>query len=297
MRQFMVYAPAKLNLYLDVLEKRRDGYHTIETLFEKIDLKDEILIKEKASGVEVRVEPLNSCSSGKQNIAYKAIQTLFEARNVKIGLDVVIKKKVPVSAGLGGGSSDAASVLRGLNEQLELGLSPERLFSIAVQIGKDVPFFMLDKAFAIGKGAGEILEPVNVDANFHHIVLKPNIALSTTEMYKRIDGSGVRARKSGIAKMISFLEQNDLASLEKGYYNSFEDVLGSDAREIKKAKDLLANAAAAPGFLSGSGPSVFCTFKSMGEARDALKRIPKERDIDIFLATTYKGGIYGDNRS
>lgn len=295
MRQFTVYAPAKLNLYLDVLEQRPDKYHNIETLFEKIDLKDEITIKEKAKGINLRVEPLNVCPSGKDNIAYKAIKALFKIANVKPGLDVTIKKNIPVSAGMGGGSSDAASILRSLNKVFELGISPEKLFSIAEEIGKDVPFFMLDASFAIGRGAGEILEPVDTTSSFSHLVLKPRVPLSTAEMYKRIDDRGARKRKNGIEKIIADLKKNDLESLNKDYYNIFEEVLGDEIRDIKRAKDLLAKIGAEPGFLSGSGPSVFCILKDRKTAVDAMKRIPQKLDIDVFLATTYKGGIYGDN--
>jgi len=297
MRQFTVYAPAKLNLYLDVLEKRPDNYHNIETLFEKIDLKDEIAIREKAKGIDLKIEPYNSCPSGEGNIVYKAIHALFKEADVRLGLDVTIKKNIPVSAGLGGGSSDAASILRALNERFELRLSPARLFSIAVETGKDVPFFMLDESFAIARGAGEILEPINVDVSFSHIVLKPKISLSTSEMYERLDKSGRAIRKDGIAKISSFLKRNDLVSLNRSYYNIFEQVLGDEAQDIKRTKDLLIKAGATHSFLSGSGPSVFCTFRDREEAIDILKRIPEERDIDIFLAMTYKGGIYGDNRS
>lgn len=297
MQEFIVYAPAKLNLYLDVLEKRPDNYHNIETLFEKIDLKDEIAIREKAKGIDLKIEPYNSCPWGEDNIVYKAIHALFKEANVRIGLDVTIKKNIPVSAGLGGGSSDAASILRALNERFELRLSPARLFSIAVETGKDVPFFMLDESFAIARGAGEILEPIDVDVSFSHIVLKPKISLSTSKMYERLDESGRMIRKNGIAKISETLKRNDLASLNRSYYNIFEQVLGDETHDIKRTKDLLIKAGATHGFLSGSGPSVFCTLRDREEAIDILKRIPEERDIDIFLATTYKGGIYGDNRS
>src|SRR3989338_2861054 len=104
MREIRIYAPAKLNLYLDVLGKRPDGFHNIETIFEKIDLKDEIIIKEKGKGLKVKAT-LHDCSQGKENIVYKAIQAIFKETGVKLNLDIEIKKRIPVSSGLGGGSS------------------------------------------------------------------------------------------------------------------------------------------------------------------------------------------------
>ncbi|MBC8474110.1 MAG: 4-(cytidine 5'-diphospho)-2-C-methyl-D-erythritol kinase, partial [Candidatus Omnitrophica bacterium] len=173
MREFTVYAPAKLNLYLDVIGKRPDGYHNIETLFEKIDLKDEIVIKEKNRGIDVKVEPSDLCPSGKDNIVYEAVQTLLKESGADLGLEIVIRKKIPVSAGLGGGSSNAASVMLAINKAFELGITQKRLFSMAGQIGKDVPFFMTDHSLALGTGTGDDLEKIDADIDLAHILIKP----------------------------------------------------------------------------------------------------------------------------
>jgi len=294
MREFTVIAPAKLNLYLDVLEKRPDGYHNIETLFEKIDLKDEIIVREAKRGIDVKAEP-RLCPEGKDNTVYKAVQALFEASNVNFGLDIVIKKGIPVAAGLGGGSSDAAAVLRSINDKFELGVSDEKLFSIAEDIGKDVPFFMLDAPFAIARGAGELLEPVKTGCVFSHIVIKPEISASTAEMYKRLDGSVGYGRKNSLGKLVSALKAEDIASLEASCYNAFEKVLGDHSSHIGEAKSLLSKASKRACFLSGSGPSVFCIAKDREEAMQIRQNLPTTGALDVFLATTYKGGIYGDN--
>ena len=297
MQEFRVYAPAKLNLYLDVLEKRPDGYHNIETLFEKIDLKDEIIITRKGPGIDVKVEP-SICPSGKDNIVYKALKALFKEAKADIGLEIIIKKKIPVSGGLGGGSSDAASVLRAINEKFGLGVSLKRLFSIAAEVGKDIPFFLLDAPFAVGMGAGETIEPIDTQCSFSHIVIKPDVSLSTSEMYKILDDQGYRSKESGIKETISAVEKEDIILLKKNYYNVFERMLlgcSQYSQYIEKAKTLLLKAGSGVSFLSGSGPSVFCTFKDTKEAMEIKKRIPKGQGVDIFLATTYKGGIYGNN--
>lgn len=290
MRQFTVYAPAKLNLYLDVLDKRPDGYHNIETLFEKIDLKDEIIVKEKAKGIDVRVENSGMCPSGKDNIVYKALQALFKEAGRDLGLEIVIRKNIPVSAGLGGGSSDAAAVLRSVNAMFGLGVSSERLFSIAAETGKDVPFFLLEQSFAIGKGTGEVLEPVDTDCSFSHLIVRPDIPISTKEMYKRLGDCAKRPKKGGLEKSVSAIKKKDLSLLEKAYYNIFEDILFDYSEYVDRARALLLDAGARPCFLSGSGPSVFCIFKDREGAMKTLNRIPKGEGAEVFFAETFKGG-------
>jgi 4-diphosphocytidyl-2-C-methyl-D-erythritol kinase len=289
MREFTVYAPAKLNLYLDVLDKRPDGYHNIETLFEKIDLKDEIIIREKKSiGIDIKIEPPEACPSGRHNIVYQAIEALSKEAEIDLNLEIIIKKKIPVSAGLGGGSSNAASVLRCINEHFGLGVDSEKLFTIASRIGKDVPFFMLDATFAKGMARGELLEPVDVDFSFSHIIIKPDISISTAEMYKRLDNYRHRTKKKGLGKVVSALKKRDLALLKESYYNIFEEVLGNYAKYIKKAKSLLEDVGVGPGFLSGSGPSVFCMLEEREEVEETAKRMQKIKGRDVFVATSCK---------
>ena len=294
MREIRVFAPCKLNLYLDVLKKRPDGFHDIETIFEKIDLKDEIILKEKGKGLKVRATP-SDCGQGKDNIVYKAAKALFKEAGVNLNLDIEIKKRIPVSAGLGGGSSDAASALRAINEIFKLGVSAKRLFSISSDIGKDVPFFMTDDPFASAKGTGEKIEKINISKDLFHILIKPPISLSTEMMYKRIDrhnftGTG-RSLKSAL-----FALKKGAKELEENYYNIFERVLAGNSVHINKVKVLLLKAGAQHSLLSGSGPTVFCTVGSKKEAEKIFKNIPRPGSMDVFLAKTYKGGIYGDNR-
>jgi len=290
MREFTVFAPAKLNLFLDVLGKRPDGYHEIATLFEKIDLKDEIFIKEKrAKGFNVRVKPA-VCAAGRDNIVHKALSALLREARPKpsLGLEVVINKKIPVGAGLGGGSSDAAAVLRAINDNFGLGISRDRLFAIAAKIGKDVPFFLADKTFAMGSGLGEILRAIDVDWSLSHVIIKPKISKSTKRMYARLDGHRARLGKGNINKTISAIETKDLDLLRKSCYNIFKDELIGCDRRVLTADTLLRDSGAGPRFLSGSGPSVFCVLKKREEAIEIFQRIPKGSDMEVFVATSCK---------
>jgi len=291
MREFKIYAPAKLNLYLDVLDKRSDGFHNIETLFEKIDLKDEIIIREKqVEGVRVKVVCSSQCPQGRDNIVYKAIQALFKETKVNLGLDITIKKNIPIAAGLGGGSSDAAYTLRSVNEIFKLGISKECLFSIGALVGKDVPFFISDASFAIGTGTGEILEEVKEDFSLYHVIVKPKISISTAEMYNRLDGHNRLSKKADVNKVIYGVRNKDVNLLKENFYNVFEEVLADYSPYIEKAKVLLQKAGAEKAFLSGSGPTVFCMLKDKKEAMNIFKAIPKREDMEIFVATTCNGG-------
>jgi len=299
MQEIVVYAPAKLNLYLDVLRKRPDGYHDIETLFEKIDLKDEIIIREKKTkGIDVKVEPPGVCLSGRDNIIYKAVDLLMKESRRGLGLEIIIKKKIPVSGGLGGGSSDAAVVLTCINKRFGLSIDAKKFFTIATKLGKDVPFFLMDETFVKGTGMGEVLEPIEADIELFHIIIKPPISISTKTMYERLDKYGLIKKTKGFSldKIISALKDKDLDLLKETSYNIFEKVLGSYAGLVKEAKSLLIQIGQ-PAFMSGSGPSVFCIFKEREEAMSALDKIPEKKGFDVFFATSYKGGgdIYGDN--
>jgi len=295
MTEFTVFAPAKLNLYLDVVGKRPDGYHDIETIFEKIDLKDEILIRKKGKTLEVKVEPQSACPAGKDNIVYKAVQALLKEANADLGLEIVVKKNIPVSAGLGGGSSDTASALRSINERFELAVPFERLLSIASAAGADVGFFMQDNPFAIGTGRGDTIEPINTDCSLSHVVIKPELSISTHEMYKRLDSYKRKTKRFNIKDITSSIKNKDISLVCKNCYNIFEEVLDDYGQDIKRTKVLLSQAAEMPVFLSGSGPSIFCTVKSRGEAMRIAEKVPKGSKLKSFVVTTNTGGIYGDN--
>ncbi|MDP2921581.1 MAG: 4-(cytidine 5'-diphospho)-2-C-methyl-D-erythritol kinase [Candidatus Omnitrophota bacterium] len=293
MRTIKIFAPAKINLYLDVLDKRKDGFHNIETIFEKIDLLDEIIIKEKGKGLKVRAS-LARCSQGKENIVYKAVAALLKEAKVKLNLDIEIKKHIPVSAGLGGGSSDAASSLRAVNKVFKLGISKKRLFQIALDTGKDAPFFMEDMPFAIARATGEKLEKLNLDYSLFHILIKPCISLSTRLMYARIDKCNFSDKEGSLRDTLLALKSRDLNALENNYYNIFERALGRDSVHIDRIKGILGDKMS---LLSGSGPTVFSTFENKHDAMRVFRKIPKAKRMGIFLVKTYKGGSYhGNNR-
>lgn len=289
MREFTVYAPAKLNLYLDVLAKRPDGYHNIETIFEKIDLKDEIIIKEHgvAKGINVRSDSA-ACPQGEDNIVYKALSILLRETDTRLGIEVVINKNIPIAAGLGGGSSDAAAVLHAINDKFELGVSEARLFAIAAETGRDVPFFLNGRTFAKGSGTGEKLRTIDSDWSLSHIIIKPDVYKSTREMYRRLDSYSDSFGKGDIKKVISAFKAKDFDLLRESFYNIFEEMLLIYGESVVAAKEILREFGAGMGFLSGSGPSVFCILKEREEAIAVRDRIPEKKGMRVFVATSCK---------
>ena len=170
--------PAKINLYLEITGKRDDGYHNLETVFQAINLEDKLsleLTKEKS--IEITCHhpdvPLDS-----SNLAYRAASVLLDKLKIRVGLRIGLEKQIPVAAGLGGGSSDAASVILGLNSLLGLNLAKEKMFEIASEIGADVPFFILEEGCALGRGRGDELTVLDKVPEVWYVIAHPNIKIS-----------------------------------------------------------------------------------------------------------------------
>jgi len=177
-------APAKLNLYLRVLGPRPDGYHEIETIFERIDLADELTF-ESADALSLTSSD-SSLSCGEDNLIMKAARLLQQDSGQHHGARIHVKKQIPIAAGLGGGSSDAATTLLGLNELWGLRCSRERLVELAAQLGSDAPFFLSQAALAIGRGRGEWCEPISYALPLAHVLVVPDARVSTKESYEAL---------------------------------------------------------------------------------------------------------------
>jgi 4-diphosphocytidyl-2-C-methyl-D-erythritol kinase len=195
---------AKLNLYLQVRNIRRDNYHNIITLFEKISLHDEIRIKPRRDG-KIRVTCNNKdVPSGEANLAYRAAYLLRQKAGIDNGADIHINKRIPVAAGLGGGSSNAASAILGLNRLWNLNFSREKLLSVASQAGCDVPFFLYDTSFALGTGRGDKIKALpGIKGKLWHVLVAPDMPVSTPLVYKELDrqsGSVKKSRLTGLTK-------------------------------------------------------------------------------------------------
>ncbi|MDD5432313.1 MAG: 4-(cytidine 5'-diphospho)-2-C-methyl-D-erythritol kinase [Candidatus Omnitrophica bacterium] len=289
---------AKVNLYLKVLKRRSDGYHDIETIFERINLCDKIILKSRPDG-EIRIISSSSnipkdCS----NLAYRSAKLLQESQNVKMGVDIKIVKRIPVGAGLGGGSSNAATVLLGLNKLWRLRLNNKRLAALGSKIGSDVVFFIYNTPFALGKGRGQVIKPLNGLKNIRlwHILVTPKIHVSTAQIYKKWDDfNRIKNKKVGLTIpcssvkiLTSTLARFDLSSMTGLLLNSLEDITFSLYPKVKKVKNMLAQSGAELILMSGSGSSVFAIVSSKKKA-ELLRKKLLNFDIrkEVFVARTF----------
>jgi 4-diphosphocytidyl-2C-methyl-D-erythritol kinase len=275
-------AYAKINIGLYILGKRSDGYHDLETVFHEIDLFDEINL-ERHKTLEMNADSI-LVPIDESNLCLKAASILQKERKIKEGVMIQLRKNIPIGAGLGGGSSDAAAVLRGLNDLWKLKLSNNQLRAIAGQIGSDVPFF-IEGGNAYASGRGEILEHFSLDIPFWIAVVTPLIHISTTWAYSHLklqrDGKETELRIK-IAKQIS--NSKKLATFLQ---NDFEQSTIEIFPEIGTIKKKLKDMGAVSSLMSGSGSSVFGFFESEKKALDALGSFPKNYQTSL-TAPTFK---------
>ncbi|MBI4353283.1 MAG: 4-(cytidine 5'-diphospho)-2-C-methyl-D-erythritol kinase [Candidatus Omnitrophica bacterium] len=284
----ILLSPAKVNLFLKVLRKRRDGYHEIQTLFERIRLFDELEFSPAPSGIRVESD-VKSLPEGPKNLAYQAAWLLKEELGIQKGIRIRIRKRIPVSAGLGGGSSNAATVLLGLNRLWNLGLSKRRLLFLAARLGSDVPFFVLETPFALGEGRGEILRVLDHPGfAFWHCIVKPRFGLSTKAMYDSLTPSSLTPLKVNVKMLFRSLQEGDSKRLSKFLINSLEGVHHKRVAAISKIKrELLAQGALA-GLMSGSGSAVFGLFRSQEAAERAARFFKTKRpQWQVFAVSTF----------
>ncbi|MBN1383641.1 MAG: 4-(cytidine 5'-diphospho)-2-C-methyl-D-erythritol kinase [Elusimicrobia bacterium] len=278
-------APAKINLFLDILNKRKDGYHNLKTVFQRVSLFDDISIKETESGIKVSCDD-PGIPTGKENIAYKAAVLVKKYSRIKKGVLIRIKKGIPVGAGLGGGSSDAAEVLKGLNRLWNLKLSKKNLIKIAKKIGADVPFFASGLKKCMAMGIGDILTPLSAGKKEWYVIVKPSFNISTKFVYSRLNlfkrkgltPKNPRGIYTGLTK------QRQYSNIDK-YYNRLEDVVIPLYPEIEKIKEKLVSYGAEFSLMSGSGSCVFGFVKD-NKIGNKIKNSLKKDGYSVWLVHT-----------
>lgn len=249
-----VKAPAKINLALDVLRKREDGYHEVKMVMTTVDLADRLditlldedkIVIESTSGV---------IPDDKRNLAYKAAELLKERFQIKRGCKIEITKNIPVAAGLAGGSSDCAAALKGLNELWELGLTKEKLAELGSELGSDVAFCVYGGT-ALATGRGEKITPIASPLPAWVILAKPPLGISTADTYQQIDIS--TCEHPNVEKMIEALEEKDYWKMCEHLGNSLESVILENYPIVLKIKEKMKKLGADGVLMSGSGPTVF----------------------------------------
>ena len=285
MASITVQAPAKLNLTLDVLGRRPDGYHDMKMVMQSVKLADTLtLTVEPGEGIALSTN-LGFLPLDGKNLAAAAALRLSEAAGVELGrLSIDIRKRVPVCAGMAGGSSDAAAVLRGLNELLGLGLTRPELARVGERVGSDVPYCVYG-CTALAEGRGERVTALPALPHCWVVLAKPGFPVSTPELFARLDGQRVRCRPD-TAGMLAALEAGDLNGVARRLFNVFEEVLPSYRRDrVRELKQVLLRAGALGASMSGTGPTVFGLFDDPGTAEAAFEAV-RPLCPDTFLSET-----------
>ena len=299
---------AKLNLYLEVLKKRKDNYHNIKTVFERIDLADQIILKSRRDKKINIICNSSQVPRGSLNLAYRSAKILQDNFNIDKGVDIKIIKRIPVAAGLGGGSSNAAVVLLGLNKLWKLNLSKSRLIHFARKIGCDIPFFIYDIPFAKGSSRGDKIEPLESlkDAKLWHILVVPKIKVSTPLIYKKWDAYSTlaphlpAAQKQGTVEKVGLtrpkysvkiltlaLLKKDLALLGAALFNSLERITTKLYPQISQIKRSLMRLGVKSILMSGSGPAISGIVSSGKEALSLCKQLKAESKFwQVFVTRT-----------
>ena len=280
-----VRANAKLNLTLDVLGKRPDGYHDLRMIMQSVELADVLNLEYNETG-ELRVcTNLHFLPNNEKNLAAQAALRWWEARGEKPrGLDIAIEKRIPVCAGMAGGSSDAAAVLRALNARERSPLSPAEVARIGERVGSDVPYCVIGGT-ALAEGRGELLTHLPPLPHCWVVLCKPEFSISTPALFAKIDSVRLRCRPD-TQGAIDALEAGDLTGVARRLYNVFEDALPDRQRaRVSDIKNVLIQCGALGASMSGTGPTAFGLFDSEDRALEAQARLTGLGG-EIFLTQT-----------
>ncbi len=282
MDKIYLKARAKINLNLEILNKRKDNYHNIKSVFQKINLYDEMYIEKIATGefeLETNIESLNT----NDNIIYKAYLALKEKYENISGVKVVLNKKIPMQAGLGGGSTDCASFILGINKLFNLKLSKSEIQTIGKSLGADVVPCFYNTAI-LAEGIGDKITTINTNFKYYIVIVKPNISCNTKEMYEIIDKKNKITKLDLSNMIIKGLQNNDIKLLANNLHNTFEDIhISNDI--IQNIKEKLTLNGAIGSLMTGSGSCVYGIFKDKQIALETYKKL--KPDYDTYICTSY----------
>lgn len=272
MNRIQMKALAKVNLGLDVIRRREDGYHEVKMIMQTVRLYDRIILEKTQKGISMETN-LSFLPVNEQNIAYRAAKMLMDEFHIQSGLHIKIDKHIPVAAGMAGGSTDGAAVLYGVNKIFELGLTKRQLMERGVKLGADVPYCIM-RGTVLSEGIGEILTPVSSLPDCHILIAKPPVSVSTKHVYENLKLDKIE-KHPDIDGMIEALRMEDLHGVTQRMENVLETVTIPEHPEIQQIKELMIKEGALNALMSGSGPTVFGIFDDREKgmrARDLLRK-------------------------
>lgn len=275
---------AKINLYLKIGRKLSSGYHNLQSVMQRIELNDNITV-EPINEDTIIIESTNKELESEENLAYKVAMFLKKKFKVRHGVKIYIEKNIPLEAGLGGGSSNAATTLLSLNKLWGLKLKEKQLIELAAQIGSDVPFFIGENA-AVVEGIGDKIKRIKKSFSINIILINPGFRVSTKWAYAAFDKQKPRIKtKANINTLVKAIEKKDIKEIANNLHNDFEPIVTKKYKIINEIKSNLLRNDALNAIVSGSGPTVFGIFNSIYEAREAFFKIQYDYPF-VFLTKT-----------
>lgn len=278
----LVKAFAKINLSLDIVGKREDGYHLLEMVMQNVDLHDDVVIEEINEGITL------TCNKGyvpvdERNIAYKAAKLLIDTKNIAKGVHIEITKRIPVAAGLAGGSADAAAVLIGMNELFGLGMSTGELMAEGLKLGADVPYCIVGGT-CLCEGVGEIVTPLKAFKDQVILLVKPSFGVSTKDAYGSFELDKIN-KHVNTEKLIKAMDEKDLDGVNYYSRNLLENVVLRKYPVLKNIKQTLSRHGSVVTLMSGSGPTIYGIFKNIKDAENAAKILNRNNNEVILTRT------------
>ena len=282
MKKIEMKAYGKINLSLDILGKRDDGYHEVDMIMTKVNIHDEIIVEKTNKGIKI-VTDSHIIPDDKNNLCYKAAKIFFQDTGIDGGAVITIIKRIPVAAGMAGGSSDAASVLACLNKLYKKNLDFEKLSQMGVKVGADVPFCIADGTFR-ARGIGEKLNKINSKTKLMILVAKPSAKVSTKDVYKNYNDDLVKKRpdNDSIEKALIY---NDINLLINSMENVLESVTIKQHEIISRIKNIMIGNGAIKSLMTGSGPTVYGIFESIMDMEKAKRKL-SVICTEVFTTTT-----------
>lgn len=278
----LVKAYGKINISLDIVGKREDGYHLLKMIMQNVDLYDSISFERCIKGINI------SCNKpyipvDEKNLMYKAAKLFIDNYNISEGINIYLKKNIPVAAGMAGGSTDAAAVFKALREVFKIDASDNELMELGLKIGADIPYCIVGGT-ALCEGVGEIITPLKPFKNHILVLVKPNFGVSTKEVYKSLDISKIY-KHPDTEELIKAMEEEKLQDVCNGMKNLLENVTLRKYPVLKRIKDDMVKMGAMGAMMSGSGPTIFAFFEDMLKAQRCYDKF-KTQYKEVYITRT-----------
>ncbi|MEN3190364.1 MAG: 4-(cytidine 5'-diphospho)-2-C-methyl-D-erythritol kinase [Atribacterota bacterium] len=285
MNAIVINSYSKINLILNILNRREDGYHEIETIMQSVNLADKITITEKEDRIEIECNnpqvPVNN-----KSLAYRSAEKILKKYKIERGVKIKIDKNIPIAGGMAGGSANSAAILTGINKIFNLNLSNEDLREMGEELGMDVPFCLRNgTALALHRGE-KILHLPPITPPLWIIVINPGFEISTQWAYNNINLRKTKNGRNNMEAMLVALKRGIPGEIAKNLFNSFEELIIKKYPEVGRIKDRLLNAGALGALMSGSGPTVFGIMQNKEEALKVYERLKQEYKL-IWLVHTF----------